>query len=462
MNPPASPHAPERLLIRNIGHLVTMDPQRRVLHDAWLLAENGRVHSLGTGPVPRLRRVTSLDARGGIATPGMVNTHHHMFQNLARAFTPIASLPLLPWLAGHIPLWKNFTPDDLFLATQVACAELMLSGCTLTSDHHYIFPRHGAHDILDAGFNAAASLGIRYVGCRGSVNLPSDIMPDWSCQDLDVILADCQRLHDRFHDPSPDSRAQVAFAPCTVFGCSGEHYKESARLARHLKVRLHTHCGETIPENKDAIKHLGCRPFPYMAKLGWEGDDVWLAHGIHFNNSEVARLTRTRTGIAHCPVSNMRLGSGICRVNDLRNGGSPVSLGVDGSASNDSGHLLNEARTALLLTRVLHGAEAMTPEQALEMATLDGARNLGRITDLGSLEPGKCADVAIFPEQDLFSSGAHNPVHSLILCHARQVDSLVIHGQVRVENGQISGLDLPRLLSRHRKTARRFHDGLIK
>jgi len=189
---------------------------------------------------------------------------------------------------------------------------------------------------------------------------------------------------------------------------------------------------------------------------------VWLAHGIHFNNAEIRHLTRTRTGVAHCPVSNMRLGSGVCRVNDLRAGGSPVSLGVDGSASNDSGHLLNEARSALLLTRVTHGAEAMTPEQALEMATLDGARNLGRLSDLGSLEVGKCADVAVFPLEDLFSNGAHDPVHGLILCHARQVDTLVVHGRVRVAEGQVKGVDLPRLLARHRKTARRFHDGYRK
>jgi 8-oxoguanine deaminase len=450
------------LLIRNIGYLVTMDASRRVLRDAWLLAKDGFIHSVGTGRAPRVVGAERVDAKGGIATPGMINTHHHMFQNLARAFQPVSSLPLLPWLAGHIPLWRHFNPDDLYVATQVACAELMLSGCTLTSDHHYLFPRDGSREILDAGFHAAAELGIRYVGCRGSVNVPSDIMPEWSTQDLDVILEDCQRLHDRFHDLKRGSMSQVAFAPCTVFGCTGEHYRETARLARGLQVRLHTHCGETIPENRDAMEKLGSRPFAYMAKHGWEGDDVWLAHGIHFNNAEVKHLTRTRTGIAHCPVSNMRLGSGVCRVNDLRAGGSPVSLGVDGSASNDSGHLLNEARTALLLTRVVHGAEAMTPEQALEMATLEGARNLGRLADLGSLEVGKCADVAIFPLEDLFSNGAHDPVHGLVLCHARQVETLVVQGKVRVAGGQVLWVDLERLLKRHRKTARRFHDGYKK
>ncbi len=448
-----------RLLIRNIGHLVTMDAERTVLRDAWLLAEDGVIRSVGTGPLPRVSGAERVDARGGIATPGFINTHHHMFQNLARAFGPISNLPLLPWLAGHVPLWRHFTPDDLWIATQVACAELMLTGCTMTSDHHYLFPRDGSVAMLDAGFEAAAEMGIRYVGCRGSVNEPSDIMPEWSTQDLDVILADCQRLHDRFHQTGRGAMAQIAFAPCTVFGCSGEHYRESARLARNLKVRLHTHCGETVPENRDSMERLGSRPFTYMARHGWEGDDVWLAHGIHFSDREVAHLGRTRTGVAHCPCSNMRLGSGVCRVNDLRKAGSPVSLGVDGSASNDSGHMLNEVRQALLLTRVVHGAGAMTPMEALELATLGGARNLGRAADLGSLEPGKCADLAIFPIEDLFSSAAENPVDGLVLCHARTVDTLVVHGRVRVAEGRLIDIDLPQLLLQHGRAARRIHKG---
>ena len=448
-----------RLLIRNIGHLVTMDPKRRVLRNAWVFAEGGFIRALGTGAPPRVRGAERMDARGGIATPGFINTHHHMFQNLARAFGPISNLPLLPWLAGHMPLWRGFTPEALAVATRVACAELMLSGCTMTSDHHYLFPRDGSRVMLDSGFEAAAAMGIRYVGCRGSVNQVSEIMPEWATQELDTILADCDRLAGLYHQTGPGAMAHVAFAPCTVFGCSGELYRETAKLARHHKVRLHTHCGETIPENRDAVERLGSRPFAYMARHEWEGDDVWLAHGIHFNNREVAHLGRTRTGVAHCPCSNMRLGSGVCRVNDLRQAGSPVSLGVDGSASNDSGHMMNEVRQALLLTRVIHGAESMTPMQALEMATLDGARNLGRSADLGSLETGKCADLAIFPAEDLFSSAAENPVDGLVLCHARNVDFLVVHGRVRVADGQLVDVDLPRLLAQHGRVARRIHQG---
>ena len=386
-----------RLVLKNIGHLVTMNPQRELLRDAFIVVEDGLIRQVGTGPLPLVEGAEAIDAKGGICLPGLINTHHHMFQNLARAFTPISNPSLLPWLAGHMPLWENFSPDDLFVATQVAAAELMLSGCTLTSDHHYLFPAAGSPDIMDAGFHAAESMGLRYVGCRGSVTNPSDIMPAWSCQKTDAILEDCQRLFDKFHDAKPGSMRQVAFAPCTVFGCEGTLHKETAHL------------------------------------------------------------TRNRMGVAHCPCSNMRLGSGVCRVNDLRAGGSPVSLGVDGSASNDSGHMLNEARLALFLTRVVHGAESMTVEKVLEMATLDGARNLGRTADLGSVEPGKCADLAVFPAEDIWSNGAENKVHALLLCHPRNVETLVVHGKVRVSEGRLVGVDLPRLLEHHRKTAARTH-----
>jgi 8-oxoguanine deaminase len=446
-----------KLLIKNLGWLATMNPAREVLRDAWVLAAGGIIESVGTGDPPRVEGAAVVDGQGGIATPGLINTHHHMFQNLARALRPISNLPLLPWLAGHMPLWKVFTPDDLRIATQAALAELMLTGCTLSSDHHYVFPEGAADQMLDAGFEAAALMGCRYVGCRGSVNQPSDIMPEWACQTADEILADCDRLAVKFHKTGAAAMTQVAFAPCTVFGCSGDLYRETARLARRLGVRMHTHCGETVPENEEAEARLGMRPLAYMARHEWEGDDIWVAHGIHFSDSEVGHLCRHRMGIAHCPVSNMRLGSGVCRVNDLRLGGSPVSLGVDGSASNDSGHMLNEARTALLLTRVVHGAGAMTPEQALEMATLEGARNLGQLAHLGSIEPGKACDLAVFPASDLFSNGAQDPFHGLLLCHPRNVDTLVVHGVVKVRGGELIGIDLPHLLEQHRVAAHRLH-----
>ena len=233
-------------------------------------------------------------------------------------------------------------------------------------------------------------------------------------------------------------------------------------MARKLGLRMHTHTGETVPENEVAMKDFGMRPIERLKEYGWDGDNVWMAHGIHFTDAEVEHIGKSRMGVAHCPCSNMRLGSGVCRVNDLRDAGATVSLGVDGSASNDSGHMLNEARAALFLTRVVHGAESMTVEKVLEMATLEGARNLGRGHDLGSIEPGKCGDLAIFPAEDIWSNGAENQLHGLLLCHPRNVDTLIIQGKIRVANGNIVGLDLPMLLEKHRKAARRLHQSVAK
>ncbi len=446
-----------RLLIYNIGHLVTMDAGRTLLRDAWISCRDGFIQEIGTGKAPELPDTERLDAHGGIALPGLINTHHHMYQNLARAYTPIANEGLLTWLAGHNHLWKNLTPEHLRVAAQVAMAELMLTGCTTTTDHHYVFPRGTTH-LLDAEYEAAQLMGIRFHGCRGSMDVASEITPEILVQTTDEILKDSQRLYEKWHDPRKGSLSRLALAPCSLFSVTADLLQESARQAREWGLRLHTHCAETREEDALVLQLFGSRPLDYLRRLDWEGDHVWFAHGIHFNDAEVAVLNKYRMGVAHCPCSNMRLGSGICRVNDLRRGGSPVSIGVDGSASNDSGHMLNEVRQTLLLTRVLHGAGALTVEQALEMATLDGARNLGRTEDIGSLEAGKCADVAIFPATTLFSSGAENKIHSLLLCHAREVDHLVVHGKVRVTAGQLVGIDLPRLLEKHAALARNLHE----
>ena len=361
-----------------------------------------------------------------------------------------------------MPLWQTFNPEDLYLATQVALAELMLSGCTISCDHHYVFPKGCSAELMDAGFHAGHDIGSRYIACRGSLNKEREAMPFWSLQTTDVILSDCQRLFEKFHDKEPGSMSQLALAPCTVFGCDKDIYVETAIMARKLGLRMHTHTGETVPENEVAMKDFGMRPIERLKEYGWDGDNVWMAHGIHFTDAEVEHIGKSRMGVAHCPCSNMRLGSGVCRVNDLRDAGATVSLGVDGSASNDSGHMLNEARAALFLTRVVHGAESMTVEKVLEMATLEGARNLGRGHDLGSIEPGKCGDLAIFPAEDIWSNGAENQLHGLLLCHPRNVDTLIIQGKIRVANGNIVGLDLPMLLEKHRKAARRLHQSVAK
>ena len=440
------------LLITNIGWLVTMNPTRDILRDAWLQIMDGFITDLGIGIPPEAKEM--LNAKGGIVTPGFVNTHHHMFQNLARAYTPISNLPLLPWLKGHLPLWRTFTIEDLGLATELAMAELMLSGCTTTSDHHYVFP-----DGLDQSvqFETAKRVGMRFSGCRGCMDRPSDIVPEWLTQSIDEILADSERLTATYHSTEPGALTQLSYAPCTVFSCSGDLMKETARLGRKNNIRLHTHSGETVEEDVQALELFGRRPFELLEDYEWKNDLVWLAHGIHFNDREVSEITGSKMGVAHCPTSNMRLGSGCCRVQDLRAGGSAVSLGVDGSASNDSGHMLSEARNALLLNRVTRGAETLTPETALEMATIEGARNLGRENEIGSLEIGKCGDLAIFPAEDLWSNGAENPLHALLLCHPRNVDTLIVQGRITVQDGQLTTIDLPILRERHSIAARRLH-----
>ena len=445
----------QTLIVKNCGHLVLMDDSRRILRDGWLVVRGGFIAELGVGTPPEVDGAEQVDAHGGLVLPGFINTHHHMYQNLARAYSPIANLPLLPWLAGLTPLWRDFTADDLHTATLVAMTELMLTGCTTTSDHHYVFPR-GTTGLIDAQFAAAAQLGMRFHGARGGMDTPSTLIPDWAVQPTDVILEDSERLAARYHCARAGAMTRVVLAPCAMTSASPNLFRESARIAKHHGLHLHTHLAETIAENDLAFAEHGERPLDVLEKLGWDDERVWFAHGIHFNDAEVEHLGRKRMGVAHCPCSNMRLGSGVCRVHDLQRAGATVALGVDGSASNDSGHMLNEVRQALLLTRVMHGAGAMTVDQALTLATRGGARCLGRHQDLGSLEVGKCADVAIFPAQDVFSSGAENLLDALVLCFPRQVETLIIQGAVRVRDGRIPGLELPPLLEKHRGIARRL------
>lgn len=447
------------LLVHNLGYLITMDDQRSILRDAFLVARGGRIVQIGSGPPPVIAEVEMLDAKGGIALPGLVNTHHHMIQNLFRAWAPIANEPLYGWLKGLAPVWRAARPQDAHIATQVALAELMLSGCTLTADHHYVFVG-GAEGWIDGQFEAASQFGIRFHSARGAMDTTSEIYQDWMVEGISKAMADMERLIDLYHDPSPESYCRIAPAPVAVLSASKSLYRASAELAEAHDLRLHTHCGETAAERERSFRIFGCLPLDILRGAGWSGERTWLAHGIHFDDAEVAEIGKHRMGIAHCPTCNMRLGSGICRVNDLRRAGAHVALGVDGSASNDSGHLLAEARQALLLTRVAHGAGAMRVLDALELATRGGVRCLGREQELGSLEVGKLADVAIFPAENLASSGAHDKVEALLLCLPRQVASLVIHGRTRIHDGHFVDVDLEPILERHRAAARRLQSAV--
>jgi cytosine/adenosine deaminase-related metal-dependent hydrolase len=445
------------LLIRDIHTLATMDDRRSILDGAWLYALDGEIREMGRGAPPRRKADRTLRAAHLLAVPGLINTHHHLYQTLTRALPAAADVPLFPWLVTLYPLWARLDEEAVYTAALVGLAELMLSGCTTAADHHYVFPR-GQTRLIDAEIAAAARLGIRFHACRGSMSLSvkdGGLPPDSVVQSEDEILADCERVIRKYHDPRPGGMVQIALAPCSPFSVTKRLMVLMAELARQRGVRLHTHLAETRDEEDYCYARYRQRPVDLLEETGWLDSRTWIAHGIHLNGLERKRLGRAGVGVAHCPSSNMRLGSGIAPVIDLRRNGCPVGLGVDGSASNDGSHLLAEARQALLLARVAHGAAAMTVMQALEMATRDGARCLGR-DDIGSIQPGRRADIALFDLRALEYSGAGAPLPALLLCAPTRVHTLVVEGRVVVEDGQLCALRLEPVLRAHRRLAARL------
>jgi len=445
------------LLIRDIHTLVTMDDRRSILDGAWLYALDGEIREVGRGAPPRRKADRTLRAAHLLAVPGLINTHHHLYQTLTRALPAAADVPLFPWLVTLYPLWARLDEEAVYTAALVGLAELMLSGCTTAADHHYVFPR-GQTRLIDAEIAAAARLGIRFHPCRGSMSLSvkdGGLPPDSVVQSEDEILADCERVIRKYHDPRPGGMVQIALAPCSPFSVTKRLMVLMAELARQRGVRLHTHLAETREEQDYCRARYRQRPVDLLEETGWLDSRAWIAHGVHLNAFERKRLGRAGVGVAHCPTSNMRLGSGIAPVIDLRRNGCPVGLGVDGSASNDGSHLLAEARQALLLARVAHGAAAMSVVEALEMATRDGARCLGR-DDIGSIQPGKRADIALFDLRALEYSGAGAPLPALLLCAPTRVHTLVVEGRVVVEDGQLCALRLEPVLRAHRRLAARL------
>jgi len=447
----------DSLLIRDIHTLVLMDPADTTLHDAFLFIEDGEIRSLGKRPARWPRASRTIRAPHSVAIPGLVNTHHHLYQTLTRAFRPAANAGLFDWLRLLYPVWARLDEESVHVAALAGMAELLLSGCTTTADHHYLFPRRHPR-LIEAEIQAARRIGIRFHPTRGSMSVgrsKGGLPPDSVVQREPEILADCERLILRYHDPMPGSMLRLALAPCSPFSVSPELMRDTAALAGRYDIRLHTHLAETGDEEAYCLAHFGKRPLDLLEDVGWLDGRTWLAHGIHFNRAEVRRLGRARVGVAHCPSSNMRLGSGAAPVIALRRAGCPVGLGVDGSASNDSSHMLAEARQALLLNRLVHGAAAFSVGDALRMATVEGARCLGR-DDIGTLEAGKRGDVALFDLRGIGYSGAGDPVSALLLCTPARVDALVIEGRVVVESGELRTLALDRLLARHRRLAVRL------
>ncbi|HEH9438194.1 TPA: 8-oxoguanine deaminase [Aeromonas sobria] len=420
-----------------------------------LVIENGLISEvLAAGQQPARPCDQLFDARDHVVLPGLINTHHHFYQTLTRAWGPVVNQPLFPWLKTLYPVWARLTPDALALASKVAMAELLLSGCTLAADHHYLFPR-GMEESIDIQVAAVRELGMRAMLTRGSMSLGEDeggLPPRHTVQEQQQILDDSLRLVRQYHQRGAGAQIQIALAPCSPFSVTEEIMVESAKLAAELDVRLHTHLAETLDEEAFCLGRFGLRTVDYLEKVGWLGDRTWLAHGIHFNPDEIARLGAAGTGVCHCPVSNMRLASGICPTLDLEAAGAPVGLGVDGSASNDASNLMQEARQALYLQRLRYGTERITPRKVLEWATRGSAKLLGR-GDLGELLPGKQADLALFKLDDLRFSGSHDPVAALILCGAELADRVMVGGKWKVVDGAIEGLDIGELIARHKLAA---------
>ncbi len=426
-----------------------------------LVIENGVIAELlGTGQQPSKPCQQTFDAREHVLLPGLINTHHHFYQTLTRAWAPVVNQPLFPWLKTLYPVWARLTPEKLALASKVALAELLLSGCSTAADHHYLFP-DGLEQAIDVQVEVVRELGMRAMLTRGSMSLgeaDGGLPPQQTVQTGEAILADSQRLVAQYHERGAGAQIQIALAPCSPFSVTPAIMRQSAELAEQLDVRLHTHLAETLDEEDFCLQRFGLRTVDYLDSVGWLGPRTWLAHGIHFNPDEIARLGAAGTGICHCPSSNMRLASGICPSVDLEAAGAPLGLGVDGSASNDASNMLLEARQALYIQRLRYGAAAITPERVLGWATRGSARLLGR-SDIGELAVGKQADLALFKLDGLRFSGSHDPIAALLLCGADRADRMMIGGTWRVIDGQIEGLDVAQLIADHRQAAKHLVNG---
>lgn len=441
------------LLVRHARVLVTMDDQRREIADGALFARDGVIESVGPTATLPAQADTVIDATGQVLLPGLVNTHHHFYQTLTRALPAAQDAALFGWLQALYPVWAGLTPEMLHVSTQVALAELMLSGCTTASDHHYIFP-NGCR--LDDSLDAAAEIGLRFHACRGAMSVGESaggLPPDRVVEDEATILADTERLILARHDAARFAMQRIVVAPCSPFSVSTGLMRDAALLARRHGVHLHTHLAENDSDITYTREKFNCTPAEYAEQLGWLGPDVWHAHCVKLDAAGIAAFARTGTGVAHCPGSNMRLGSGIAPIRAMRDAGVPVALAVDGSASNDAGHLLGEARLGLLLQRVGFGAGAMGAREMLEIATRGGARVLGR-DDIGALAPGMAADCVSFAvDDDPGLAGAQDPVAALLLCQPARVHTSVVGGRVLVADGHPTQLDLPQLLQRHAQLA---------
>jgi cytosine/adenosine deaminase-related metal-dependent hydrolase len=453
------------LLIKN-AHLLTMDDRHTELSDGGLFVHDGFIEHVGAAYQLPITADEVLDLTGHVVLPGLVNTHHHFYQTLTRAVPAAQDANLFNWLKTLYPIWARLNPEDIFISTSTALAELALSGCTTASDHLYLFPNGSK---LDDEIAAAAEVGLRLHASRGSMSLGESkggLPPDSVVDDEESILKDSQRLIEKYHDPKLGSMVQIVLAPCSPFSVTGELMKQSAKLAREYGVHLHTHLAETEDEEQFCLQKFGHRPVGYMQEVNWVGGDVWFAHAVWVNDEEIQVFAEHNCGVAHCPTSNMRLASGIAPIKEYRKAGVNVGLGVDGSASNDGSHLLAEVRNAMLLSRVREGItgyslsndpnrKLMTSREALYLGTRGGAAVLGR-NDIGSLEVGKCADFFAVNLNKLGFAGMHDPVSAIVFGQPVRVDYTVVGGKFIVKEGQLVTVDEHELALKHNKAAKRL------
>lgn len=422
------------------AYVVTMDGQRTE-HVGHVVVEGNRISAVGAGPAPAYDDARVVDGRGCLLTPGFVNTHQHLYQWATRGLA--VDETLFGWLTRLYPVWAGIDEHAVDVAARAALARLARTGCTTSSDHHYLFPREGG-DVFGATIDAARTVGLRFHPARGSMDLGQSqggLPPDEVVEDRDAVLAATEAAIERWHDPAPDSMLRIAVGPCSPFSVTGELMRDAAELARRHHVHLHTHLAETTDEEDFCCERFGCSPMQYVDSLGWTGPDVWFAHAVHLDDEAIKRIGATGTGVAHCPSSNARLGAGIARTRDLRDAGARVGLGVDGAASNEAGSLLEEARHALLFARARGGPQACTVRDALELATRGGAAVLGRADDLGSIEAGKLADLALWRLDTLPHADIADPVAALVLGTPPPLELLLVNGAAVVEQDRVRTVD---------------------
>lgn len=447
----------KKLLIKNIKTLITCDAKDNVFKNVNLYAEDGVIKHIGK---EEFEADEVIDAKDMLVYPGLINTHHHLYQTFTRNLPQVQNMELFDWLITLYEIWKGLTPEVIRYSSLVGMGELMKNGCTTCFDHHYVFPQNTSGELIDVQFGAAEELGIRMHASRGSMSLSKKdggLPPDSVVQDVDKILYDSERLVKKYHDSKDFSMRQVALAPCSPFSVTGDLMKESAKLARKLGVRLHTHLAETIDEEKFTLEKFGMRPLEYMESLGWLGEDVWYAHGIHFNNAELKKLAETKTGVAHCPISNMKLSSGIAKIPVMLQLDVPIGLAVDGSASNDGSNLLEELRVSYLLHRLNSSTKAPTGYDILKIATNGSARILGR-KDIGELSVGKAADLFMINSNRMELVGTQYDPKSVLgtVGIKNPVDYTIIAGNVVVKDGKLISIDEEKITAEANKVVEKL------